>query len=741
MADQDLQRLIVTFEASVAKFNNQMTRTWGQTDQGMRQMARNTDRTMKTMEDRTAAAAQNMNRSLSTVGRSSAEMGRQLQNASFQVGDFFVQVASGQGAMRAAAQQLPQLLGGFGVWGAVAGAAVAALSAIVGSMDLFGDSSKEAADNYKKFLDATDGTEEVLTKAKDSVTAFQIELARTDEVTRRALIGKLQNQITDITNQLRDAAKSVSDEVDGALDDLYDNFNSTIDFPKYVAAETALDNLSRAITEFPNDPERWHALAEEIRRLAETVDDETAAKFRKWANDLDQSGAKARGLTQDSAALKEQLGLVKGAAEGAAQGVATFDSKAGGAIQNTASLGRAVEYLRQQFGRLAVEQKTFTPSKNVNFGFIGPGSDQIMEALKGLPGLENAYSDAVQDILNSPGQDFVIQPPKVKKGGGGGKKKTPQDRLDTKAQQLKDEIAFNQQLAAAYGLGEEAIRKITAAYEALKTVRQSGLKEGSAEFEAALKQQTAENVVNLELEHRLDLLKQGKALHEAMMTDQERLTKQLADYDAMLKAGAISTTDYERAVAKAKNQNDYLAQSISGVGDAITSGIEGATSFADALQKIGLQLLSLVAKGLFGAGPLGGLFNTLLGVGANGILGSAIGAGGGAAAGGVVSAGLGTGFRRSFASGGMGGPGPILVGENGPEILNTARRGYITPANATRRLLSGSSNAQPMQITVNGARGNQEIMSMITAGVSEGVKQAGKNVPGIQRNYNLRFAP
>jgi hypothetical protein len=225
------------------------------------------------------------------------------------------------------------------------------------------------------------------------------------------------------------------------------------------------------------------------------------------------------------------------------------------------------------------------------------------------------------------------------------------------------------------------------------------------------------------------------------MTDQERLTKQLADYDAMLKAGAISTTDYERAVAKAKNQNDYLAQSISGVGDAITSGIEGATSFADALQKIGLQLLSLVAKGLFGAGPLGGLFNTLLGVGANGILGSPIAAAGGAGAGGAISAGLGTGFRRSFAAGGMGGPGPILVGENGPEILNTARRGYITPANATRRLLSGSSNAQPMQITVNGARGNQEIMSMITAGVSEGVKQAGKNVPGIQRNYNLRFAP
>lgn len=69
--------------------------------------------------------------SMAVAGRSSARMGSQVQNAAFQVGDFAVQVAAGTSATRAMAMQLPQLLGGFGVWGALAGAAVAVGSALL----------------------------------------------------------------------------------------------------------------------------------------------------------------------------------------------------------------------------------------------------------------------------------------------------------------------------------------------------------------------------------------------------------------------------------------------------------------------------------------------------------------------------------------------------------------------------------------------------------------------------------
>jgi hypothetical protein len=386
---------------------------------------------------------------------------------------------------------------------------------------------------------------------------------------------------------------------------------------------------------------------------------------------------------------------------------------------------------------LSKAPKTFTiGGGGINFKGLPSRTDVLGQLFGNENPADMEMSRFASEIYGNGG---VIKPKKAAK-----EKVTPEDRAEDRTQALKDEIAFNQQLALVYDQGVEARNRVTASYLALKEARKTGLAEGSDEFKQFVEIQTKQNEVNLGLEHRLDLMKQGQTLHESLMTDQERENKLLADYKEMLDAGALSFTDYQRAVAKAKDNNEQLIEAIDGVGDAIESGIQGATSFSDALTKIGLQLLSMIAKGAFGAGPLGGLFNSLLNVGAGGILGLAGGGAGAAGAAGAaasIAPGFGTGFQRSFAAGGMGGPGPVLVGESGPEIANMPARGYIAPANATRRLLSPTTNGQPMQIVVNGAKGNQEIMRMISAGVSEGVRQAGKNVPSIQRNYNLRFAP
>lgn len=68
---------------------------------------------------------------MSKMGLSSKEAGRVIQNAGFQVGDFAVQVASGQGVMRPFIQQATQLIQGFGPWGAVIGAAGAAIGGLL----------------------------------------------------------------------------------------------------------------------------------------------------------------------------------------------------------------------------------------------------------------------------------------------------------------------------------------------------------------------------------------------------------------------------------------------------------------------------------------------------------------------------------------------------------------------------------------------------------------------------------
>lgn len=102
-----------------------------------------------------------LSQGFSEVGGASSNMRFQVQNASYQIGDFAVQVAGGTSAVRAMSQQLPQLLGGFGLWGAVFGAAAAILVPLIGSLFKTGQTAEEA----KKSLDT-------LTAALSSYIAY-----------------------------------------------------------------------------------------------------------------------------------------------------------------------------------------------------------------------------------------------------------------------------------------------------------------------------------------------------------------------------------------------------------------------------------------------------------------------------------------------------------------------------------------------------------------------------------------
>ncbi len=64
---------------------------------------------------------------LPQVGRGFGRMGFQVQNASYQLQDFIVQVQGGTSATRAFSQQAPQLLGAFGAVGAAVGVLAAIL--------------------------------------------------------------------------------------------------------------------------------------------------------------------------------------------------------------------------------------------------------------------------------------------------------------------------------------------------------------------------------------------------------------------------------------------------------------------------------------------------------------------------------------------------------------------------------------------------------------------------------------
>lgn len=95
-------------------------------------------------------------RQMGAAGTASARMSMAFSNASFQVQDFFVQIAAGTDWLRALSMQLPQLLGAFGfagklaMWGAGLGTLVAvgaAVAPMLFNMKGAADAAKEAVDD------------------------------------------------------------------------------------------------------------------------------------------------------------------------------------------------------------------------------------------------------------------------------------------------------------------------------------------------------------------------------------------------------------------------------------------------------------------------------------------------------------------------------------------------------------------------------------------------------------------
>jgi|GEM_PF-4305553 len=87
----------------------------------------------------------NLAKSTNTAAGSFKEIGRHVQNTSYQVQDFVVQVQGGTDAARAFAQQAPQLFTGFGPGGAVLGLLLAFAPAIASMFGKVRDELRETA--------------------------------------------------------------------------------------------------------------------------------------------------------------------------------------------------------------------------------------------------------------------------------------------------------------------------------------------------------------------------------------------------------------------------------------------------------------------------------------------------------------------------------------------------------------------------------------------------------------------
>lgn len=149
---------------------------------------------------------------LSAFTSNTRNVGLAAQNTSYQVGDFFVQIASGTSWVVALSQQLPQLLGGFGVLGAGLGAAVA----IGGAMYLmFGDNENAAKALERQLQDlnkALDAYDTAMTNSLMSTGDMEEEfgaanstLRETLDILRDIAASNAQRSVTALSDGLSDA--------------------------------------------------------------------------------------------------------------------------------------------------------------------------------------------------------------------------------------------------------------------------------------------------------------------------------------------------------------------------------------------------------------------------------------------------------------------------------------------------------------------------------------------------------
>lgn len=153
-------------------------------------------------------------RSLS--GRFSSQFTNNVRNVSYQIQDFATQVGGGTSAMRALSQQLPQMLIGFGAFGAVAGTVVAFLPTLI---QLFSDTGDAAKTLSSANSDVSNAMGEVGKAARTfNLNPLYEEYNKASVAARQATIEQLKFQQTFLRTAQLVAERKFGESIGGLGD-------------------------------------------------------------------------------------------------------------------------------------------------------------------------------------------------------------------------------------------------------------------------------------------------------------------------------------------------------------------------------------------------------------------------------------------------------------------------------------------------------------------------------------------
>ena len=563
------------------------------------------------------------------VGKAARGMGGGIQNAAYQIGDFAVQVGAGTSASMALGQQLPQLLGGFGVLGAVLGAVVAIAVPLAGSFFKSG----EAAESLEDKID------DLKSAVQDYRSAVENAAVPTAEIAEK--YGTATGAARDFLEALRDISKSTAiTELEDATRALARQFGTFED--------EALGGLQQ-MQGVTNLNETLKTIRSELE-----LNEEQARSVAIALEDL----GKARGPKQVSSAAQEVLSALEAALgpisemDGEAKKLAESVSKAG---LEADSLQRGIDGSLRTFSAAAVaaDELSFTIA-GISFDSAISGANSLAGKIGGMIGqaqtLLSVLGRAQQANLSAGNQRELAEAERdlVKSGA---------DRVEVarklaeirKRQDLDAEIGVTLPVAAREKFIREAgdIAAATAEATAETVELRKARKDAEAEAKKAAKKDpifeaSEKDLQNIQRQIEMigktkaeiaELAAKYKLLDEAKERGLDLDARQVATGETLREqidrqAASIGelTAKYDQAQERAAFFEGVQNDLKNGFIDAIVEGesLSGVLeNLAKSLAKAALQA-ALFNEGPFASGSGGGLLGGLGGGGGGGLLGGAI---------------------------------------------------------------------------------------------------------------------
>lgn len=418
---------------------------------------------LKSRYDAEALAASGAGAAAVSMGDGHRRAGYMVQNAAFQVGDFAVQVAAGTSMTRAFGQQVPQLLGAFGVWGAVIGAAAAILIPLAGNLFGAGKAANNTQDNMSALTGALSSYDGFAKTATSSTAALQGQFGRFAEEMRADAQWLAQVDVGKASAAFDKVAKDMYSDF-RAFNDLQiefvnrqDRYNKLIadgaspENPQIALMKSQLDAMGEAASKVAG---KMHLTTDQVLTLDQALSSMAGAKTMAEIESQSQSALDAiRAMFPAGEAVPEAVqGIVDKLADVHAQavvGVATMEQMPG-ALNSAAG---AASVLAGQMGNVGMAANAAL-SRMIALSAQNKLTQDQAQALarmggslgvKGPAGMGDTSTSTHEgrlaaDALRASWTSFTVTPSSTGSGGSGG---TPavdpvQAAIDAAAKALAD---------------------------------------------------------------------------------------------------------------------------------------------------------------------------------------------------------------------------------------------------------------------------------------------------------------